>query len=162
MLTIATMRFHYFFNENSFKWYNTAAVADVVGSMFALNFNFQLNFWCLSVTWWRWHGTYIDEGSRFFNTQKKTFTVCNKYGRWFVMLHIEIERERKFNICIEIQSHAQHVVPLLSEHICLPIVCAYTSAIVMEFYLFCRIAVSAHIDTNWLISLFTFYISLQK
>lgn len=76
------------------------------------------------------------------------------------MLHIEIERERKFNICIEIQSHAQHISPLLSEHIFLPIVCAYTSPIVMEFYLFCSIAVSAHIDTNWLISLsllFTFH-----
>lgn len=55
------------------------------------------------------------------------------------MLHIEIERERKFNICIEIQSHAQHISPLLSEHIFLPIVCAYTSPIVMEFYLFCSI-----------------------
>lgn len=73
------------------------------------------------------------------------------------MLHIEIERERKFNICIEIQSHAQHIFPLLSEHI-FSIVCAYTSAIVKEFYLFCTFAVSfAHIDTNWLISLSTFY-----
>lgn len=81
------------------------------------------------------------------------------------MLHIDIVREReKNNICIEIQSHVQHIFFLFFRYIfpsILPIVCAYTSmtTIVMEFYLFCSIAIFLVQITSYLSFLL---LSLQK